>query len=333
MYGLLLTDADASPPGSDQLGENVVGGGCAIEEIQPPARDDGLDRRLAEDDLRRGRELLKDVPQVEEFVDRRPQRLVVQGRPEQGAHLGRAVGQRDDGEVGALRENRHDIGQVGEPRGVFSASATGMLLCQGGGVDEALSLAWVDPDGKPLTTVGDVGDARRMFLSPAPDSSQIVYAARRNGTIVMARRPAGTRRRHSVRVSAGSGGPTTSAGHGVARDVRGVLRKGGISRLPLTATRSGARRTATALVSDQSAQNPDVSRDGRWVAYQATVGRMSDAGVFCRSLSNRRPAPAGGSAGRLAQLERRWEGVVLPARRCVVRRRGPGCRRIAPVPY
>ncbi len=55
---------------------------------------------------------------------------------------------------------------VGEPRGVFSASSNGVLVYQDGGSQAATSLAWFDPDGKPVAVVGEMGAARGSFLSP-----------------------------------------------------------------------------------------------------------------------------------------------------------------------
>jgi len=62
---------------------------------------------------------------------------------------------------------------VGEPRGVFSASVTGALLYQDGGTEPAISLAWFDPDGKGRRVIGEMGNARGVFLSP-DDRSAIV---------------------------------------------------------------------------------------------------------------------------------------------------------------
>jgi Tol biopolymer transport system component len=55
---------------------------------------------------------------------------------------------------------------VGESRGVFSASETGTLLYQDGGTEAAMSLAWFDRDGARQTTVGEMGSAEGVFLSP-----------------------------------------------------------------------------------------------------------------------------------------------------------------------
>jgi Tol biopolymer transport system component len=54
---------------------------------------------------------------------------------------------------------------VGEPRAVFSASDTGMLLYQDGGTT-ANSLAWFDPSGQRPVPAGDLGAARGLALSP-----------------------------------------------------------------------------------------------------------------------------------------------------------------------
>ena len=55
---------------------------------------------------------------------------------------------------------------LGDPRGVFSASDTGVLLFQDGVAGAATSLAWFDHDGKRQSLVGEVGTARGVFLSP-----------------------------------------------------------------------------------------------------------------------------------------------------------------------
>ena len=55
---------------------------------------------------------------------------------------------------------------VGEPRAVFSASETGVLLYQDGGATAATSLMWFDRDGTRPAPVGDLGAARGLFLSP-----------------------------------------------------------------------------------------------------------------------------------------------------------------------
>ena len=55
---------------------------------------------------------------------------------------------------------------VGEPRGVFSASDTGLLLYQDGGAAAATSLVWFDANGKSPAPIADVGAARGFFLSP-----------------------------------------------------------------------------------------------------------------------------------------------------------------------
>ena len=55
---------------------------------------------------------------------------------------------------------------VGEPRGVFSASESGLLLYQDGGAEAATSMAWFGADGKRLTPAGELGAARGLFLSP-----------------------------------------------------------------------------------------------------------------------------------------------------------------------
>ena len=55
---------------------------------------------------------------------------------------------------------------LGDPRGVFSASDTGVLLFQDGVAGAATSLVWFDRDGKRQSLVGEVGSARGVFLSP-----------------------------------------------------------------------------------------------------------------------------------------------------------------------
>ena len=62
---------------------------------------------------------------------------------------------------------------LGEPRGVFSASERGLLLYQDGGTNAAMSLAWFDASGKRLTSFGEIGSARGVFLSPGGDAATV----------------------------------------------------------------------------------------------------------------------------------------------------------------
>ena len=54
----------------------------------------------------------------------------------------------------------------GEVRAVFSASDTGLLLYQDGGGAAATSLEWFDNTGKRTASIGEVGRARGVSLSP-----------------------------------------------------------------------------------------------------------------------------------------------------------------------
>jgi eukaryotic-like serine/threonine-protein kinase len=54
----------------------------------------------------------------------------------------------------------------GESRGVFSASETGLLLYQDGGAAAATSLEWFDGTGKRTSSLGELGRARGVSLSP-----------------------------------------------------------------------------------------------------------------------------------------------------------------------
>jgi Tol biopolymer transport system component len=59
-----------------------------------------------------------------------------------------------------------DVAMVDSNRGVFSASDAGSVLYQQGTRDAALTLAWFDPEGRRVSTLGEVGNARGVFLSP-----------------------------------------------------------------------------------------------------------------------------------------------------------------------
>jgi serine/threonine protein kinase len=68
------------------------------------------------------------------------------------------------GSPAAVAHGVHSL--LGEGRGVFSASETGLLLYQNGASGSATSLAWFDGAGKRLDSVGDMGAARNVRLSP-----------------------------------------------------------------------------------------------------------------------------------------------------------------------
>jgi len=68
------------------------------------------------------------------------------------------------GSPAAVAHGVHSL--LGEGRGVFSASETGLLLYQDGASGSATSLVWFDGAGKRLTSVGDMGTARNVRLSP-----------------------------------------------------------------------------------------------------------------------------------------------------------------------
>ena len=53
----------------------------------------------------------------------------------------------------------------GEPRGIFSASETGVLLYQDGGAAQT-RLEWFDSTGKRTSSIGDVGRAKGVEVSP-----------------------------------------------------------------------------------------------------------------------------------------------------------------------
>jgi Tol biopolymer transport system component len=55
---------------------------------------------------------------------------------------------------------------LGDARGMFSASDTGSLLYLDGASSSSTTLAWFDDKGTRLTTVGEIGSARGLRLSP-----------------------------------------------------------------------------------------------------------------------------------------------------------------------
>jgi Tol biopolymer transport system component len=60
---------------------------------------------------------------------------------------------------------------LGDPRGVFSASETGLLLFQDAAAGATTTLAWFDRDGKRQSLVGEIGTARGVVLSPDNQSA------------------------------------------------------------------------------------------------------------------------------------------------------------------
>jgi eukaryotic-like serine/threonine-protein kinase len=62
---------------------------------------------------------------------------------------------------------------LGDPRGVFSASETGLLLFQDAEAGAVTSLAWFDRDGRRQALVGEIGTARGVSLSPDNQSAVV----------------------------------------------------------------------------------------------------------------------------------------------------------------
>ena len=125
---------------------------------------------------------------------------------------------------------------LGDIRGVFSASDTGLLLYLDGAAASAATLAWFDGSGRRLATVGEMGRARGVRLSP-DERAASVGIAEADGNIGLWRVDLETGVRNRVTPSAGVVGDHSgfSAWSPDGRDLAYGIKEGdrvGIARSP-----------------------------------------------------------------------------------------------------
>jgi Tol biopolymer transport system component len=158
---------------------------------------------------------------------------------------------------------------LGDPIGLFSVSTNGMLVYLDGAAGSATTLAWFDATGKRTTTIGEMGSARGLRLSPDDRAVVLsIYNSDRGSDLSRIDLDTGAPTRltfSSEKNPVGSFAVWSHDGHyiayGTSRDGKGL-----IARRPST---GGAEEIMFSLPDDQ--KTIVLARVGAWTNDDATL--------------------------------------------------------------
>jgi serine/threonine protein kinase/sugar lactone lactonase YvrE len=184
---------------------------------------------------------------------------------------------------------------LGDPVGLFSASTDGMLVYLDGAAASATTLAWFDQTGKRTATVGDMGSARGVRLSP--DDRSTLLAIYDSGSALDLSRvdlSNGTRTRLTFSSELNPIGSFAVWSHDGRYIAYGTYQDGKrlIVRRPST---GGAEEVLFTIPADQKVSN--VVRVGAWTNDGATLvySGAGTGGMWMLPLTGdpatRKPAP------------------------------------------